>query len=93
MVAPRGASHAPRPSRSGVLRTAAMKMLGRLTERVFRAYAIVAERDLEDAGAKLAALHQQDQQDRGPPPVSGLRKVRDKVARRVIGSAGSSVAN
>ena len=46
--------------RSGVSRSAAMKMTGHLTESVYRRYAIVSESDLIEAGGKLAALHAAD---------------------------------
>jgi integrase len=41
--------------RAGVPRSAAMKLTGHRTESVYRRYAIVAESDLREAGAKLAA--------------------------------------
>lgn len=34
-----------------------MAMVGHKTESVYRRYAIVAERDLQEGTAKLAALH------------------------------------
>jgi integrase len=46
--------------RSGVSRSAAMRMTGHLTESVYRRYAIVSESDLREARDKLAALHATD---------------------------------
>jgi integrase len=43
--------------RSGVPRSAAMKLTGHQTESVYRRYAIVDEAMLVDAGAQLAKLH------------------------------------
>jgi integrase len=43
--------------RAGVSRSAAMKLTGHKTEAVYRRYAIVAESDLREGAAKLAALH------------------------------------
>lgn len=43
--------------RSGVPRSAAMKMTGQLTESVYRRYAIVDAGMLRDAATKLAAFH------------------------------------
>ena len=43
--------------RSGVPRSAAMKMTGHLTESVYRRYAIVDAMMLQDAAVKLAAYH------------------------------------
>jgi phytoene/squalene synthetase len=43
--------------RAGVPRSVAMKLTGHQTESVYRRYAIVAEADLADGVAKLAALH------------------------------------
>lgn len=42
--------------RAGVPRSVAMKLTGHKTESVYRRYAIVAESDLREAGAKLNAL-------------------------------------
>lgn len=42
--------------RAGVSRSVAMKLTGHKTENVYRRYAIVAEGDLREAGAKLAAV-------------------------------------
>jgi len=41
--------------RAGISRSVAMKLTGHRTEAVYRRYAIVAENDLREAGAKLAA--------------------------------------
>jgi hypothetical protein len=41
----------------GVPRSVAMKLTGDKTESVYNRYAIVAEQDLRDGVAKLAALH------------------------------------
>jgi integrase len=41
--------------RAGISRSIAMKLTGHKTEAVYRRYAIVAENDLREAGAKLAA--------------------------------------
>lgn len=43
--------------RAGVPRSVAMKLTGHKTESVYRRYAIVAEADLREGVAKLAALH------------------------------------
>jgi len=42
--------------RAGVPRSVAMKLTGHKTESIYRRYAIVAESDLRDAGAKLSVL-------------------------------------
>jgi integrase len=42
--------------RADVSRSVAMKLVGHKTESVYRRYAIVAEGDLREAGAKLGAL-------------------------------------
>jgi integrase len=42
--------------RSGVSRSAAMKMVGHKTESIYRRYAIVSESDLKRAGEQLAKL-------------------------------------
>jgi integrase len=65
--------------RSGVSRSAAMKMVGHKTESIYRRYAIVNESDLKQAGAKLAALHQGE----GEPRVR-----RESDARSHRGSLG-----
>ena len=41
--------------RAGISRSVAMKLTGHKTEAIYRRYAIVAENDLREAGAKLAA--------------------------------------
>ncbi len=41
--------------RAGISRSVAMKLTGPKTEAVYRRYAIVAESDLREAGAKLSA--------------------------------------
>jgi integrase len=46
--------------RSGVPRSAAMKMTGHLTEAVYRRYAIVDEAMLREAGSRLSELHRAD---------------------------------
>jgi integrase len=43
--------------RAGVPRSVAMKLTGHKTESVYNRYAIVAEQDLREGVAKLAALH------------------------------------
>jgi integrase len=42
--------------RAGVSRSAAMALVGHLTESMYRRYAIVSERDLIEAGKKLSSL-------------------------------------
>ena len=42
--------------RASVPRSVAMKLTGHKTESIYRRYAIVAEADLREAGAKLSAL-------------------------------------
>ena len=44
--------------RAGVSRSVAMKLVGHKTESVYRRYAIVSSRDLNEGVAKLAALRQ-----------------------------------
>jgi integrase len=51
-------------ARSGVDRSAAMKMVGHKTESVYRRYSIVDESMLKDAAEKLARLHLADQTPR-----------------------------
>ena len=43
--------------RAGVSRSVAMKLTGHRTEAVYRRYATVAESDMREGAAKLAALH------------------------------------
>lgn len=43
--------------RAGVPRSVAMKLTGHKTESIYRRYAIIAETDLREGVAKLAALH------------------------------------
>ena len=52
--------------RAGGPRSAAMAMVGHKTEAIYRRYAIVAEADLREAGAKLSALgdHQRGERRR-----------------------------
>jgi len=50
--------------RAGVPRSVAMKLTGHKTESIYRRYAIVAEQDLKDGVAKLAALHERGQESR-----------------------------
>jgi integrase len=50
--------------RAGVPRSVAMKLTGHKTESIYRRYAIVAEQDLKDGVAKLAALHQRSEESR-----------------------------
>lgn len=58
--------------RSGVSRSAAMKMTGHLTETVYRRYAIVSEGDLQEAAAKLSALYASETTTAAKPKVVGL---------------------
>ena len=44
--------------RAGVPRSVAMKLTGHKTESIYRRYAIVAESDLREAGAKLSAMNE-----------------------------------
>jgi integrase len=50
--------------RSGVSRSAAMKLVGHKTESIYRRYAIVNESDLTQAGEQLAKLHQGEREPR-----------------------------
>lgn len=52
--------------RAGVPRSVAMKLTGHKTESVYRRYAIVAESDLREGVAKLAALHGREQSTQSP---------------------------
>jgi integrase len=60
--------------RSGVPRSAAMAMVGHLTESVYRRYAIVEERMLNEAGAKLQILY--DNAETAPRTVVPLTEAR-----------------
>ena len=46
-----------RLERAGVSRSVAMQLTGHKTEAIYRRYAIVAEADLREGVAKLAALN------------------------------------
>jgi hypothetical protein len=63
--------------RAGVPRSVAMKLTGHQTESVYRRYAIVAEADLADGVAKLAALHAR--QD--PTPHAAVVPLADELAQ------------
>ena len=52
--------------RPGVPRSVAVKLVGHKTENVYRRYAIVAEADLREGVAKLAALHGRKVEQAGP---------------------------
>ena len=65
--------------RSGVSRSAAMKMVGHKTESIYRRYAIVSEGDLQRAGEQLAALGQQKQN----PGETTKRVVRELAPRSI----------
>lgn len=54
--------------RAGIPRSAAMKMTGHLTESVYRRYAIVDAAMLQEAAAKLDALHTSDAARPSRPP-------------------------
>ncbi len=43
--------------RAGISRSSAMALVGHKTASIYNRYAIVAEQDLREAGAKLARLH------------------------------------
>jgi integrase len=58
--------------RAGVSRSVAMKLTGHKTEAVYRRYAIVAEADLREGAAKLAALHAAVATPPAPPKVVGI---------------------
>ena len=70
--------------RSGVSRSAAMKMVGHKTESIYRRYAIVNESDLRRAGEQLAVLHKREGQTRS---ASGPRR-REYDARSHRSSLG-----
>jgi integrase len=59
--------------RAGVPRSVAMKLTGHKTEAVYRRYAIVAEQDLREGAAKLAALHESLTAQPAQPKVVGIR--------------------
>ncbi len=56
--------------RAGVPRSVAMQLVGHKTESIYRRYAIVAEADLRDGAAKLAAFmkNQDEKRNRDNPP-------------------------
>jgi integrase len=58
--------------RSGVPRSAAMKMTGHRTEAVYRRYAIVDETMLKEGGVKLAAFHESQSTEAATPKVVGI---------------------
>ena len=60
--------------RAGVSRSAAMKMTGHKTEAVYRRYAIVDSGMLQEAGAKLTALHDADRLNIGSRTVIPLHQ-------------------
>lgn len=64
--------------RSGIPRSAAMAMVGHLTESVYRRYAIVDERMLNDAGTKLQALYNSRESTPGSTPISAIRGPRKR---------------
>jgi integrase len=53
--------------RASVPRSVAMKLTGHKTERIYRRYAIVAEADVKEAGAKLSALGEGGQVSQATP--------------------------
>jgi integrase len=59
--------------RAGVPRSVAMKLTGHKTEAVYRRYAIVAEQDLIEGAAKLAALHENLTAQAAQPKVVGIK--------------------
>ena len=60
--------------RAGVPRSVAMKITGHKTELIYRRYAIVDTKAIDEGLAKLAALHQSDGQ--APSTVVSLASVR-----------------
>ena len=67
--------------RSSVSRSTAMKLTGHWTESVYRRYAIVAESDLREAGAKLTAAAA-EQGGKVPALSSKIRAISAEGARR-----------
>jgi integrase len=63
--------------RSGVSRSAAMKMVGHKTESIYRRYAIVNEADLKAAGEKLERLHRTES---APRMVLGFHEAAGRVS-------------
>jgi integrase len=61
--------------RAGISRSVAMKLTGHKTEAVYRRYATVAESDLRDAGAKLAAMLGTTPESGSPSDNSGDKSV------------------
>jgi integrase len=75
--------------RSGVSRSAAMAMVGHKTESIYRRYAIPAESDLREAGAKLEKAMARRGSTREPLGVREVqRMVQREVRERVVGRDG-----
>jgi integrase len=68
--------------RSGVPRSAAMKMTGHKTESVYRRYAIVDEGMMKEAAAKLALLHAGENRHYAMTPRQVERLVKATEAKR-----------
>ena len=66
--------------RAGVSRSAAMKLTGHKTEAVFRRYAITDSAMLQEAAAKLSALHAAETNSKSPVKVVELSAKRDASA-------------
>ena len=64
--------------RALVPRSVAMKLTGHKTENVYRRYAIVAEQDLQEGAAKLAALHESLTAQPAPPKVVAIKSRRTR---------------